>query len=117
MNYRVNDYNAKYSKTLDASDSKLPLVLMYEAVNLIFDTVSVSTEAEKLSKSEIIILMYLYENPGVVQLNISKATHFQPPTVSLKLKKMEKNGLVMRVTDKYDRRAIRVYSKMVDNIK
>lgn len=110
MNYSVNDYYAKSSKELDTNEIKVPIILINDVAKILFEKMKRPTDGvTQLTKSESIIMMYLSENPGVTQLEISKATHLQPPTVSIKLKKMEEDGYIKRITDNYDRRAVRVY--------
>lgn len=45
---------------------------------------------------------------GITQLDLVRATHLSPPTVSVILQKMEAEGLVERTADPQDRRAVRV---------
>ena len=56
-----------------------------------------------------LVLSNLAAYDGINQLELVKATHLRPPTVSIILKRMETEGLVIRKTDPDDRRAVRVY--------
>ena len=56
-----------------------------------------------------LILSYLAIGDGITQLDLVKATHLKPPSVSIILKKMEDEGIVRRESDKLDQRAMRVY--------
>lgn len=48
-------------------------------------------------------------NPGVTQLELVKATHLKPPTVSVTLQKMEYDGYVTRKSNEDDLRQTLVY--------
>ena len=47
--------------------------------------------------------------PGVTQLDLVKATHLKPPTVSVTLRKMEQDGIVERKSNENDLRETLVY--------
>lgn len=47
--------------------------------------------------------------PGVTQLQLVKAAHLKPPTVSVTLQKMENDGLVIRKSNELDLRQTLVY--------
>ena len=55
-----------------------------------------------------LVLSMLAVADGITQLELVKATHLRPPTVSVILQKMEAEGLVERKCDEHDRRAVRV---------
>lgn len=55
------------------------------------------------------LLRSLGHMEGCTQLDLVRATHLKPPTVSVTLKKLEENGFVDRKTDEHDLRAIRVF--------
>lgn len=55
-----------------------------------------------------LVLSRLAVCDGITQLELVRATHLRPPTVSVILQKMEAEGLVERKSDEHDRRAIRV---------
>lgn len=110
MKYSINDYYAKTAEEVETPEVKLPVILINDVAKLILESMDNSSNGRTpFTKTEGMILIYLSENPGVTQLDISKATHLQPPTVSIKLKKMEEDGYIKRVSDTYDRRAVRVY--------
>ncbi len=48
-------------------------------------------------------------NPGITQLELVKAAHLKPPTVSVTLQKMERDGIVVRKTNESDMRETLVY--------
>jgi len=51
----------------------------------------------------------LWEKDGRTQKEIAEALGLRPPTVTVILRRMERNGLVRRETDPEDLRAVRVY--------
>lgn len=55
-----------------------------------------------------LVLSRLAVCDGITQLELVRATHLRPPTVSVILQKMEAEGLVERKSDEHDRRAVRV---------
>ena len=55
------------------------------------------------------ILLTLSVNDGVSQNDIVRSTFLKGSTISIALNKMEKDGLVARVSDSYDQRLVRVY--------
>ncbi|MBE6588733.1 MAG: MarR family transcriptional regulator [Ruminococcaceae bacterium] len=55
-----------------------------------------------------LIMRELAHEDGVSQLQLTRLTHLKAPTVSVVLKRMEDEGLVMRVQDKTDQRMVRV---------
>ena len=55
-----------------------------------------------------LVLARLAVCDGITQLELVRATHLRPPTVSVILQKMESEGLVERKCDEHDRRAVRV---------
>ena len=55
-----------------------------------------------------LVLSRLAVSDGIPQLELVRATHLRPPTVSVILQKMEAKGLVERTSDEHDRRAVRV---------
>ena len=55
-----------------------------------------------------LIMRELSREDGVSQLRLTQLTHLKPPTVSVTLRKMEEEGLVLRECDPKDKRAVRV---------
>ena len=55
-----------------------------------------------------LVLSRLAVCDGITQLELVRATHLRPPTVSVILQKMEAEGIVERKCDEHDRRAVRV---------
>lgn len=56
-----------------------------------------------------LVLSMLAIHDGINQLELVRATHLKPPTVSVIVKSMEAEGLVERRSDPQDLRAIRVF--------
>ena len=56
-----------------------------------------------------LILSHLAVQDGQSQLDLVRATHLRPPTVSVILRKMEEEGIVRRQSDQKDQRVLRVY--------
>ena len=56
-----------------------------------------------------LVLLYLWYKDGVTQQEIASATYHDKPSVTRLLDNMEKNGLVVRVTSKNDKRSNLVY--------
>lgn len=55
------------------------------------------------------MLIYLAHNDGVSQLELAKFSHLTPPTVSVTLQKMERDGFIERRADSADQRQMLVY--------
>ncbi len=56
-----------------------------------------------------LVLSMLAINDGINQLELVKATHLRPPTVSVILRRMEAEGIVERRGSEKDKRSICVY--------
>ena len=56
-----------------------------------------------------LVLSNLAVSDGINQLELVNATHLRPPTVSVILRRMEEEGLVVRRVDECDKRAVRVF--------
>jgi len=66
-------------------------------------------EGDNLHDSYRPFLRHLGHYDGCTQLDLVHATGLRAPTVSVTLAKMEKDGLITRVSDDYDLRSRRVY--------
>ena len=55
------------------------------------------------------LIFHLSRGDGITQLDLAQQTNLKPPTISITLKKMEREGFVTRVQDENDMRAVRVY--------
>ena len=56
-----------------------------------------------------LVLAFLAVKDGITQLDLVNATHLRAPSVSAILKKMEEEGIVRRLRDERDARAVRIY--------
>jgi DNA-binding MarR family transcriptional regulator len=74
-------------------------------------TLRVRIEAENLGikNSYRALLSQLYVKDGGTQLSLAEKTGMKAPTISITLRKMEKEGLVDRVVDESDLRKTHVY--------
>lgn len=65
-----------------------------------------------------LVLSFLAVKDGITQLELVNATHLRAPSVSAILKKMEEEGIVSRLRDEKDARAVRIflteYGKEID---
>ena len=66
-------------------------------------------ESSYIQHSCRVILMCLAHRDGISQVELTEATHFKAPTVSLDLKKLENMGMVRREQNVSDMRVTRVY--------
>lgn len=83
-----------------------PVSLMHDIDRMTHDRIK--ADLPNLQPSCRMIMMHLAHHDNVTQLELVRATHLKPPTVSVSLQKMEKNGLVTRRTDTNDLRMTRV---------
>lgn len=88
-----------------------PVKLCNEISRLFRATVreSRSFEGVMTQPGAMLVLSFLAIGDGTTQLELVKATHLKAPTVSAILKTMESEGIVRRVPDEKDLRAIRVF--------
>lgn len=82
------------------------------SIHMLIGEISKITNVTIHKKSEMLglpqgyrsIIFHLAHNDGITQLELSKLTRLKPPTVSVSLQKMEREGLVTRTADKDDLR-------------
>ncbi len=93
----------------ELSDS--PIKLCNEISRLFRATLRESRNSEGVmtQPGAMLVLSFLAIGDGTTQLELVRATHLKAPTVSAILKKMEAEGIVRRVPDEKDLRAVRVY--------
>lgn len=58
---------------------------------------------------QIPVLMLLVKKEGLSQSEICREMHIKPSTVAVSMKRMEKNGLIIRRPDEKDQRIQRIY--------
>lgn len=94
---------------MNAKNSEYVSQLIKEISNLY--TLRVRIEAENLGIKNAYrtILSQLYVKDGGTQLSLAEKTGMKAPTISITLRKMEKDGLVDRVVDEKDLRKTHVY--------
>ena len=91
--------------THDANQN--PMAIIHEIDRLAHE--KIKTFAPPIPRSCQMIMMHLARKDNVTQLDLVRATHLKAPTVSICLRKMESDGLVIRRTDEEDMRASRVF--------
>ncbi len=89
--------------------SRKPGLLITEISKLLHDKMRKNSEDLGFKTGYRQILRFLAHEDGVTQVDIARNSHFTAPTVSVTLKKMEDEGLILRKTDKNDTRRTRVF--------
>ncbi len=109
----VNDELIK--RTMESSGNEkpaitvTPMMLLNEITRMASGLVEDGAPTQFMQNSSRMILRVLACRGGICQLDLARATHLKPPTISVALSKMESEGLVTRVIDGTDGRATRVY--------
>lgn len=86
------------------------MMRIHDAAKLYCDRMRRLSELDGLPSSYRMLLFNLAKmKPGVTQLDLVKATHLKPPTVSVTLGKMERDGLVTRRDNEKDLRETFVF--------
>ena len=87
----------------------LPSMMTHEVSKLFRDIINREVEKLGIPNSYRQLLFCLGRKDGVNQLELVRETHLKAPTISVTLKSMEADGLVVRKTDEKDARVIHVY--------
>ena len=87
----------------------LPSMMTHEVSKLFRDIINREVEKLGIQNSYRQLLFCLGRKDGVNQLELVRETHLKAPTISVTLKSMEADGLVVRKTDEKDARVIHVY--------
>lgn len=87
----------------------LPSMMTNEVSKLFRDIINREVEKLGVQNGYRQLLFHLSRMDGVSQLELVRATHLKAPTVSVTLKGMEADGLVVRRGDENDARVIHVY--------
>lgn len=87
----------------------LPSMRINEVSKLFRDIINREVEKQGTANSYRQLLFHLSHRDGVNQLELVRVTHLKAPTVSVTLKGMEHDGLVIRRQDENDARVVRVY--------
>jgi len=69
----------------------------------------VKKDCPEMQRSCRLIMMELAYRDNITQLDLVHATHLKAPTISVSLRKMENDGIVLRKQDPDDLRATRVF--------
>ena len=86
------------------------MMRIHDAAKLYRDRMRRLSEQDGLPSSYRMLIFHLARmEPGVTQLDLVKAAHLKPPTVSVTLQKMERDGLVTRQSNESDMRQTLVY--------
>ena len=84
-------------------------MMTHEVSKLFRDIINREVEKLGIQNSYRQLLFCLGRKDGVNQLELVRETHLKAPTISVTLKSMEADGLVVRKTDENDARVIHVY--------
>lgn len=87
----------------------LPSMMTNEVSKFFRDIINREVEKLGVQNGYRQLLFHLSRMDGVSQLELARATHLKAPTVSVTLKGMEADGLVVRRGDENDARVIHVY--------
>jgi len=87
---------------------KTPMMYINDLSKMFRDRMKVRCEEAGIPSSYHRIMIDLFFNDGLTQLELAKRSHVTPPTVSVTLQKMEHDGLITRLTDESDQRQMRV---------
>ena len=87
----------------------LPSMMTHEVSKLFRDIINRGVEKLGILNSYRQLLFCLGRKAGGDQLELVRETHLKAPTISVTLKSMEADGLVVRKTDEKDARVIHVY--------
>jgi len=86
------------------------MMRIHDAAKLYHERMRRHSEHDGLPSSYRMLIFHLARmEPGVTQLDLVKVTHLKPPTVSVTLQKMERDGIVVRKDNQHDLRETLVY--------
>lgn len=101
-------FESIHKRRLDSNYNAM--MRIHDAAKLYHDRMRRLSELDGFPSSYRMLLFNLAKmKPGVTQLDLVKATHLKPPTVSVTLQKMERDGLVIRRDNEKDLRETFVY--------
>lgn len=84
-------------------------MLINDVAKLSQDHVQNTIERQHLKNTYQVLLRVIALEDGLSQLEIANRVHLAPPTVSITLQKMEKEGLISREPDPEDLRQVKVH--------
>lgn len=70
---------------------------------------ALNTPLEKMPLDSIVILNGLYQTNGVFISNLAKSLGYHPTSFTPYVDRLEKRGLIKRLPDGFDRRAVRLW--------
>ena len=86
------------------------MMRIHDAAKLYRERMRRQSEHDGLPSGYRMLIFHLaHMPPGVTQLDLVKAAHLKPPTVSVTLQKMERDGIVVRKSNEEDLRETLVY--------
>ncbi len=114
-NYTGAEHAEIIKRTIEAAENDqmeitvTPMMLLNEITRMASCLVEDGAPTQFMQNSSRLILRVLSCRSGLCQLDLARATHLKPPTISVALSKMEQENLVTRVVDGTDGRATRVF--------
>jgi MarR family transcriptional regulator, organic hydroperoxide resistance regulator len=90
--------------------SNTPLhILLHKLMHLYFTDTYPLLERAGVYPGQVPLLKALDDSDGLSQRELSSTLSIRPSTVTMTLRRMERNGLVYRRRDPFDQRVIRIY--------
>lgn len=90
--------------------SNTPLhVLLNQLMHLFFSNTYPLLEKAGVYPGQVPLLKTLAKSDGLSQRELSSTLCIRPSTVTVTLRRMERNGLIERRRDQFDQRVIRIY--------
>lgn len=87
--------------------------IIFKISRKIFITLFSQLEKLKIHPGQFPILLLLLKQDNISQIEIANKVCVKPSTIAVILRKMEKNNLIEKMTDKHDRRVF--YIKLTEN--
>ena len=85
------------------------IMLINDISKLYQDQIQTISAKERIKSTYQVLLRVIAQEDGLSQLEIANRVHLAPPTVSITLQKMEKEGLIAREPDPEDLRQVKVH--------
>ena len=85
------------------------IMLINDISKLYQDQIQTISAKEHIKSTYQVLLRVIAQEDGLSQLEIANRVHLAPPTVSITLQKMEKEGLIAREPDPEDLRQVKVH--------
>ena len=97
------------NKKSTVDDKRSPMQLIKEIAQMSDEASAECGERNGLCETDRMIILETSEKEGRTQVEIGHAVRLKKPTVSVAIKRLEREGLIYRKADEFDHRAIRVY--------